>query len=191
MEPLNAVASVSPAGDAAEIWGGTQSQTTAHGGAGQGARHSARQGQAARPADGRRLRPARQSRRGIHHRRGDAVEGGGQAGQGRCGRARTTCTTAASGRSRRTICAPGSTPRASSSRGITASRSTASRRSWIRCATSRRGGRDGIVMPAPTSRLRRSAPAGRAALPRHRRAHQSAARHRLDRQQVRGRGLHG
>ena len=29
MEPLNAVASVSPAGDAVEIWGGTQSQTTA------------------------------------------------------------------------------------------------------------------------------------------------------------------
>ena len=29
MEPLNAVASVSPAGDAVEIWAGTQSQTTA------------------------------------------------------------------------------------------------------------------------------------------------------------------
>src|SRR5438552_8781661 len=29
MEPLNAVASVSPAGDSAEIWTGTQSQTTA------------------------------------------------------------------------------------------------------------------------------------------------------------------
>ena len=36
MEPLNAVASVSPAGDAVEIWAGTQSQTTAHGSAGQG-----------------------------------------------------------------------------------------------------------------------------------------------------------
>jgi isoquinoline 1-oxidoreductase beta subunit len=30
MEPLNAVASVSPSGDAAEIWTGTQSPTTAH-----------------------------------------------------------------------------------------------------------------------------------------------------------------
>ena len=29
MEPLNAVAAVSPAGDSAEIWCGTQSQTTA------------------------------------------------------------------------------------------------------------------------------------------------------------------
>src|SRR5258708_7234012 len=29
MEPLNAVASVSPNGDAVEIWAGTQSQTTA------------------------------------------------------------------------------------------------------------------------------------------------------------------
>jgi isoquinoline 1-oxidoreductase beta subunit len=33
MEPLNAVASVSPAGDAAEIWCGTQSQSMAQGGA--------------------------------------------------------------------------------------------------------------------------------------------------------------
>src|SRR5207253_4769554 len=29
MEPLNAVASVTPSGDAVEIWAGTQSQTTA------------------------------------------------------------------------------------------------------------------------------------------------------------------
>jgi len=29
MEPLNAIASVAPAGDAVEIWAGTQSQTTA------------------------------------------------------------------------------------------------------------------------------------------------------------------
>ena len=82
MEPLNAVASVSPDGDACEMWCGTQSQT--HGGRGdrQGARHPARQGQAPRHADGRRLRPARPSRRGIHRRRGAAVEGGEQAGQG-------------------------------------------------------------------------------------------------------------
>ncbi len=53
-----------------------------HGSAGQAARHSARQGEAARPADGRRFRPPRQSRRRFHHRRGDAVEGGRQPGQG-------------------------------------------------------------------------------------------------------------
>ncbi len=82
MEPLNAVASVSPAGDAVEIWAGTQSQTTATGSDRQGARHSARQGQAARHADGRRLRPPRQARCRFHRRRGDAVEGGGQAGEG-------------------------------------------------------------------------------------------------------------
>ena len=29
MEPLNAIALVSPAGDSVEIWAGTQSQTTA------------------------------------------------------------------------------------------------------------------------------------------------------------------
>jgi isoquinoline 1-oxidoreductase beta subunit len=33
MEPLNAVASVSPSGDTAEIWCGTQSQSMAQGGA--------------------------------------------------------------------------------------------------------------------------------------------------------------
>ena len=37
------------------------------------------------------------------------------------------------------------------------------------------------------ARLRRAASAGRAALPRHRRAHRAAARHRLHRQQVRDR----
>ena len=44
--------------------------------AGQVPRHPARQGEAQRPADGRRVRPPRQSRRGLHHGRGDAVEGG-------------------------------------------------------------------------------------------------------------------
>ena len=53
-----------------------------HRGAGQVPRHFARQGEAPRPADGRRLRPARQPRRRLHHRRGDAVEGGRAAGQG-------------------------------------------------------------------------------------------------------------
>ena len=45
---------------------------------GQVPRHSARQGEAARPADGRWFRPPRQSRRRLHHGRGDAVEGGRQ-----------------------------------------------------------------------------------------------------------------
>ena len=48
----------------------------------QGARHRARQGQAERHADGRRFRPPRPSRRGVHHRRGADVEGGRPAGQG-------------------------------------------------------------------------------------------------------------
>ena len=68
-----------PAGDAVEIWAGTQSQTTASEAPAKFLGISARQGEAARPADGRRLRPARQSRRRFHHRRGDAVEGGRQA----------------------------------------------------------------------------------------------------------------
>ena len=52
------------------------------------------------------------------------------------------------------------------------------------------GGRDFIAMLGGRSaRLRRPASAGRAALSRHRRAHQSAARHQLHRQQVRDRGV--
>ena len=51
-------------------------------GAGQVPRHFARQGEAARSADGRRFRSPRQSRCGFHHGRGDAVEGGRQPCQG-------------------------------------------------------------------------------------------------------------
>jgi isoquinoline 1-oxidoreductase beta subunit len=76
MEPLNAIAAVSPAGDSVEIWAGTQSQTTAT------ARHSAREGEAPRHADGRRLRPARQPRRRLHHRRGVLVKGGRPPSEG-------------------------------------------------------------------------------------------------------------
>jgi isoquinoline 1-oxidoreductase beta subunit len=48
----------------------------------QAARHSARQGEAQRHADGRRLRPARKPRRRFHPRCGAAVEGGRPTGQG-------------------------------------------------------------------------------------------------------------
>ena len=47
MEPLNAIASVSPAGDAVEIWAGTQSQTTATEAPAKLARHPEEQGEAA------------------------------------------------------------------------------------------------------------------------------------------------
>ena len=50
--------------------------------AGQAPRHPEGQGEAARHADGRRLRPARQPRRRFHHRRGADVEGGRPAGEG-------------------------------------------------------------------------------------------------------------
>ena len=117
-----------------------------HRSAGQVPRHFARQGEAARPADGRRFRPPRQSRRRLHHRRGDAVQGGGQAGQGDVdarGRRPQRPLPAAVGAlpARRARCL-GQDRR----RGITASRPTASRRSWIRCASRRGGGRDGMVM---------------------------------------------
>ena len=81
MEPLNAIAAVSPAGDAVEIWTGTQSQTTATEAPAK-LSASRRQGEAARHADGRRLRPARQSRRRFHHRCRADVEGGRPAGEG-------------------------------------------------------------------------------------------------------------
>jgi isoquinoline 1-oxidoreductase beta subunit len=81
MEPLNAIASVSPAGDAVEIWAGTQSQTTATEAPAKllgipknkVKLHDMLMG---------RLRPARQPRRRFHHRRGADVEGSPPAGEG-------------------------------------------------------------------------------------------------------------
>ena len=136
MEPLNAVASVAPGGDAVEIWAGTQSQTTAT------------------EAPAKFLGISRDKVK-LH----DLLMGGGFGRRGnrdvdfiidavmlskevgvrsrRCGRARMTCTTAGSGRCRRITCAPASMPRASSRPGITVWRRTGSRRSWIRFASSR------------------------------------------------------
>ena len=82
MEPLNAVASVSPDGSTCEVWCGVQSKTIAVSVACRCARHQARQDRLPRHADGRRLRPARPSRRGVRPRRGGAVERGEEAGQG-------------------------------------------------------------------------------------------------------------
>ena len=82
MEPLNAIASVSPGGRCGRNLGGNAEPDHRLRSARQAARHSARQGEAPRHADGRRLRPARQPRRRFHHRCGAAVEGGRPTGQG-------------------------------------------------------------------------------------------------------------
>ena len=75
MEPLNAVASVAPGGDAVEIWAGTQSQTTATEAPAKLLGIPRDKVKLHDLLDGRRVRPPRQSRRRLHHRRGDAVEG--------------------------------------------------------------------------------------------------------------------
>ncbi len=82
MEPLNAVASVSP--DGRRLRGVVRRAVEDHRRhrRGRRARHQAGQDRLSRHADGRRLRPARPSRRGIRPRRGGAVECGEEAGQG-------------------------------------------------------------------------------------------------------------
>ena len=146
MEPLNAVASVSPAGDAVEIWAGTQSQTTAS---------EAPAKLLGIPRDKVKLHDLLMG--GGFGRRGnrdvdfiiDAVmlsKEVGKPGQGD--------VDARGRRAQRPIpSAVGALParrfrRLGQARppGITALRRTASRRSWTRCASRQRGGKDGMVM---------------------------------------------
>ena len=82
MEPLNAVASVSSAGDAAEIWCGTQSQPVAVEATANALGIPKSKVVVARHADGRWLRPSRQPRPGVRGRCRPAVERGETAGQG-------------------------------------------------------------------------------------------------------------
>ena len=82
MEPLNAVASVSPAGDAVELWCGTQNQSAAVDATARVLGIPARPGEAELRAVGRRLRPTGSCRRGVHRGRGAPVEGGPQTGEG-------------------------------------------------------------------------------------------------------------
>ena len=137
MEPLNAVASVAPAGDAVEIWAGTQSQTTAT------------------EAPAKLLGISRDKVKlhdllmgGGFGRRGNRdvdfiidavmlskeVEPAGQGDVDARGRRAQRPVPAAVGAlpARRLRCL-----RASSPHGIIASRRIASRRSWIRCASRR------------------------------------------------------
>ena len=62
MEPLNAVAAVSPKGDACELWCGVQSKTIAVTVAANALGITPGQDRIPRHADGRRLRPARPPR---------------------------------------------------------------------------------------------------------------------------------
>ena len=125
MEPLNAVASVSPDGDSCRNVVRHAKPDDGDRSAGKSAGHSARQGDAALHAVGRRLRSARPSRRGIHRRRGAVVEGGRQTGQddvdarGRCSQRPPAPDHRAS------LCVPGWTPPGSSSLGTSGSPATA------------------------------------------------------------------
>ena len=82
MEPLNAVASVSASGDAAEIWTGTQSPTTAQEATAKALGISRDQVKLNDLADGWRLRPARPARLRLHRRCGAAGEGRRPAREG-------------------------------------------------------------------------------------------------------------
>ena len=160
-------------------------------GARQAARHSARQGEAQRHADGRRLRPARQPRRRFHHRRGADVERGRAAGEG---------DVDARGRRPQRTLPPDLRPlpegRIRSVRqahGLASSRRRGSCRALHGSGAlpdERRQGRHRDARRRP-ARLRRSAPTGRAALSRHRCAHEPSARDQLHRQQVCHRGFSG
>ena len=191
MEPLNAVASVSASGDAAEIWTGTQSPTTAQ------------------EATAKVLGISRDRVKlnyflmgGGFGRRGprdsdftvDAVLLAKDAGRpvkvmwtredDVAQRALPAAVGALSARRRRRIeparrLAPSPCRRP----GDAVLRSGA-----LRSQQAPRRHPDGRHRAC---RLRRAQPAGRAALSGHRRAHRAAARHRLHRQQVRDRVLHG
>ena len=82
MEPLNAVAAVSPDGEHLRAVVRRAVEDHRRHGRGRRARHPPRQDRLSRHADGRRLRPARPPRRGVRPRRGGAVERGEEAGQG-------------------------------------------------------------------------------------------------------------
>ena len=179
MEPLNAIASVSPAGDAVEIWAGTQSQTIATEAPAKLLGIAEGQGQAQRHADGRRLRPARQPRRRFHHRRRADVEGSRPAGEG---------DVDARGRRPQRPLPPdlGARPEGGirpvrQARRLAAPRRRRPRRRLHGPGALPGGRRQGLHRDAGRGPqgLRRPASTGRAALPRHRRAHQSAARHQL------------
>src|SRR5207344_3398294 len=81
MEPLNAVAFGRSGRRCRRNLGRDAKSDHGLGSARQVPRHLARQGDAARSSDGRRLRPARQSRCRFHHGCRDAVEGGQSSSQ--------------------------------------------------------------------------------------------------------------
>ena len=187
MEPLNAVASVSASGDAAEIWTGTQSPTTAQEATAKVLGISRDRVKLNYLPDGRRLRPARPARFRLHRRCGAAGEGRRPAREG-------------------DVDARGRSPERTLPAAVGAL--SARRHRWFepahRLASSpcRRPG-DAVLRSGPlrsqqaprrhpdgrhrACRLRRAQPARRAALSGHRRAHRAVARDRLHRQQVRDR----
>ena len=191
MEPLNAIASVSPAGDSVEIWAGTQSQTTA----------------TEAPA---KLLGIPRDKVKLH----DMLMGGGF---GRRGNRDVDFIIDAvllskeAGRPVKVMWTREDDVHNGRFRPISAHYLKAGfdpsgkLAAWHhRIAVDRvgaymdpvryqaAGGKDFIAMlGADLKRLRRPASTGRAALPRHRRAHHSAARHQLPGQQVRHRGVHG
>ena len=190
MEPLNAVAAVSPAGDAVEIWAGTQSQTTAS------------------EAPAKYLGISRDKVK-LH----DLLMGGGF---GRRGNRDVDFIMDAvmlskeSGRPVKVLWTREDDVHNGRFRPISAHYlragfdASGKITAWHhRIAVDRVGpymdpvrfqatGGRGLHRHAGrrAARLRRPASAGRASLPRHRGADQSAARHQLPRQQVRDRGLH-
>ena len=168
-----------------------QSKTIAVDRRGRRARHQARQDRLPRHADGRRLRPARPSRRGVRPRRGGAVERGEEAGQGDV-----------DARGRRPQRPLQSALRALSARGLR-------RVGQARRVPSPQGLRRGDRVPGPgavraaegprrhrlqrprCALLRDPEPARRGGAARERVAHLEPARHRAPDQHLRDRIVHG